>query len=150
MTHLIDKNFTERANAVLLLGILWAGSRFASSARWPTTCSTGWTTGELRTLNPGLQERRTHLPVFLNRGIAMQRRHLAKDSDFCLDCGARFITAPCRSCNGTGHLLLLFKCRDCRGTGKKAVCPNFLSHLRAQPGPERSLANNRDTDAMTQ
>jgi hypothetical protein len=25
MTHLIDKNFTERANAVLLLGILWAG-----------------------------------------------------------------------------------------------------------------------------
>jgi hypothetical protein len=25
MTHLIDKHFVERANAVLLLGILWAG-----------------------------------------------------------------------------------------------------------------------------
>jgi hypothetical protein len=25
MTHLVDKNFVERANTVLLLGILWAG-----------------------------------------------------------------------------------------------------------------------------
>jgi hypothetical protein len=25
MTHLVDKNFIERANTVLLLGILWAG-----------------------------------------------------------------------------------------------------------------------------
>ena len=25
MTHLVDKNFVERANTVLLLGILWGG-----------------------------------------------------------------------------------------------------------------------------
>jgi hypothetical protein len=58
------------------------------------------------------------------------------------------ITAPCRSCNGTGQSLLLFKCRAGRGTGKKTVCPNFLSHLRAQAAPQSSLPNHRDIDAM--
>src|SRR4029450_4049512 len=78
----------------------------------------------------------------------MQRRDVAKDSDSCPECGARFITPPCRSCNGTGHSLLLFKCRTCRGTGKKTVCPNFLSHLRNQSRPQSSLPNHRDIDAM--
>jgi hypothetical protein len=33
MAHLVGKNFGERANAVLLLGIYGAGLRVASSAR---------------------------------------------------------------------------------------------------------------------
>jgi RecJ-like exonuclease len=65
-------------------------------------------------------------------------RHGAKDNDCCPECGARFIAAPCRLCKGTGQSLLLFKCRGCGGTGKKMVCPNFLSHLRAQSGSQTS------------
>jgi hypothetical protein len=38
----------------------------------------------------------------------MQKRHVASNGDSCPECGARFITAPCRSCNGTGQSLLLF------------------------------------------
>jgi hypothetical protein len=26
---------------------------------------------------------------------------------------------------------MFLKCRACGGTGEKAVCPNFLSHMRA-------------------
>ena len=61
----------------------------------------------------------------------MPRPDVARDSDSCPECRARFIAAPCRLCKGTGQSLLFFRCKDCGGTGKKTVCPNFLSHLRA-------------------
>jgi RecJ-like exonuclease len=82
----------------------------------------------------------------------MPRRDVATDNDSCPECGARFIAAPCRLCKGTGQFLLLFKCRDCGGAGKKLVCPNFLSHLRAQSGsqtssPKRPPINDEDREA---
>jgi hypothetical protein len=94
-----------------------------------------------------LCDKRLPLP---QTGISqLSGRHVDRESDSCPECGARFITAPCRLCNGTGQSLLLFKCRGCRGTGQKMVCPNFLSHLRAQSRPQTSLPNHRD-DSMTQ
>jgi RecJ-like exonuclease len=66
----------------------------------------------------------------------MPRPDVARDSDSCPECRARFIAAPCRLCKGTGQSLLFFRCKDCGGTGKKTVCPNFLSHLRAQSGSQ--------------
>jgi DnaJ-class molecular chaperone len=80
----------------------------------------------------------------------MPRFDVATDTDSCPDCGARFIVAPCRSCKGKGQTLLFLKCKDCDGIGKKMVCPNFLSHLRAQPGsqtPKRHPINDGDTEA---
>ena len=64
----------------------------------------------------------------------MPRRDAAMGSDSCPECGSRLIVAPCRLCKGTGQLLFVLKCKECGGTGKKVVCPNFLSHLRAQSG----------------
>ena len=63
---------------------------------------------------------------------AMRRHDVPTDSDSCRKCGSPFIVAPCRLCKGTGQSLLFLKCKNCVGTGKKIVCPNFLSHLRAQ------------------
>jgi hypothetical protein len=57
------------------------------------------------------------------------------------ECGARFITGPCRLCNGTGQSLLFIKCRSCCGTGQKMVCPNFLSHAVATDEIERGIAS---------
>ena len=75
----------------------------------------------------------------------MPRLDVATDSDSCPECGARFIVAPCRSCKGKGQTLLFLKCKDCGGIGKKMVCPNFLSHLRAQSGSQ-TPANSRGDD----
>jgi DnaJ-class molecular chaperone len=75
----------------------------------------------------------------------MPRLDVATDSDSCPECGARFIVAPCRSCKGKGQTLLFLKCKDCGGIGKKMVCPNFLSHLRAQSGSQ-TPANGRGDD----
>jgi RecJ-like exonuclease len=82
----------------------------------------------------------------------MPRLDVATDSVSCPECGARFIVAPCRSCNGKGQTLLFLKCKDCGGIGKKMLCPNFLSHLRAQSGsqtssPKRHPINDGDTEA---
>jgi RecJ-like exonuclease len=75
-----------------------------------------------------------------SREMAMPRFDVATDTDSCPECGARFIVAPCRSCKGKGQTRLFLKCKDCDGIGKKMVCPNFLSHLRAQPGSQTSFA----------
>jgi RecJ-like exonuclease len=78
----------------------------------------------------------------------MPMRDVARDSDSCRECGARFITAPCRLCKGTGQSLLFFKCRECGGAGKKMVCPNFLSHLRTESGSQTLLPNRHHNNAM--
>ena len=84
--------------------------------------------------------------------MAMPRFDVATDTHSCPECGARFIVAPCRSCKGKGQGLLFLKCKECDATGKKTVCPNFLSHLRAQPGsqtssPKRHPINDGNTRA---
>jgi hypothetical protein len=61
----------------------------------------------------------------------MPTRDGVGSADSCPQCGTRLISAPCRRCNGTARFLMFFKCRACGGTGEKAVCPNFLSHMRA-------------------
>jgi hypothetical protein len=53
-----------------------------------------------------------------------------RDEDFRPECGARFASVPCRSCQGTGRLLFFFECRTCGGMGEKVLCPNFLFHSR--------------------
>jgi len=46
MTHLIDKNLAERANTVLLLGILWAALAVCVLGRCPMTFWIGSKVGE--------------------------------------------------------------------------------------------------------
>jgi hypothetical protein len=55
MTHLIDKNFIERANAVLLLGILCAGLAICVLSALAYDVVYWLDDGELRTLNPSLK-----------------------------------------------------------------------------------------------
>jgi len=63
----------------------------------------------------------------------------------CPDCGTRVIAAPCRTCSGTGRSLGLFRCRGCNGEGEKTVCPNFLTHMRAQFASPSLAANHAAT-----
>jgi len=48
LTHLVDKRFVERANTVLMLGVLWGALAVSSSVRCPMTLPIGSKPGDQR------------------------------------------------------------------------------------------------------